>query len=523
MEKTFWGTNPIVFSDFPDPAIIRVGDTYYMASTTMFYMPGCDILRSYDLIHWELLDQVYDTLEDNPAHNMEGDKNIFGKGMWAPTLRWHNGNFYLLFAANDTQTTYLFTAPSAEGPWRRIKMEGMFYDASLFFDDDGRVYIIHGHITLRLTQLKSDLTGALPGGLERIIAVDDPDIPLGYEGSHMYKLNGKYYLFTCHMHSRDNGRKTEVCLVSDSLEGDFTGGCVINDDMGYHELGVAQGGMVDTPDGDWYAFMFQDRGALGRAPVLLPMHFDPSGFPVMGVEGRVPFEVECASTRPDHIYAPLNGDDDFSPCQENTGRNGLKRFWQFSHNPHNHLWSIKERDKAFTVTTDRLSAGLSQARNVLTQRMTGHSCAAQVTVDGSRLSDGDFAGLSAYECCFGFIALTRENGQYYLVMCSKPAKNETIFGDFDYHHPGVEHERIPVEGPVVTLRLQADFTDKKDEAEFFYNDNGGWKKLGITQKLYFKMDYFTGCRFGLFCYSTQRAGGGADFMDFRYFDSKEKF
>ena len=522
MENISRAQNPIIYSDFPDPDIIRVGDTYYMASTTMYYMPGCDILRSYDLINWELLDQVYDSLEDNDAHNMTGDKNIFGQGMWAPSLCHHNGKFYLNFTANDTKKTYLFSADNAEGPWTRHNIEGFYHDSSLFFDDDGSVYIVYGNTTLWLTQLSEDLSGPKPGGLHRAIIEDDKGITLGYEGSHMYKRDGKYYVFTCHMHSRDGGRKTEDCFIADSIEGEFVGRCIINDDMGYHGFGVAQGGMVDTPDGRWYCFMFHDRGALGRAPALMPMTFDASGYPVVGVEGKLPFAAENTSTRPGYVYAPLNGSDDFSVGQQNCGRNGLNRFWQFSHNPDNSLWSITERENALRIRTGKLSAGLSQARNVLTQRMTGPDCAAEVTVDGTLLNDGDFAGLCAYECCFGFIALTRENGEYYLVMRAKPAKNDTFFGDFDYDAPGEEYARIPVASPVVTLRLEAEFDDMRDRSEYFYRDGGEWKPLGITHKLNFKMDYFTGCRFGLFCYSTKETGGAADFMDFRWFGTKKR-
>lgn len=534
------GTNPILYSDFPDPDIIRVDDTYYMASTTMHYMPGCDILRSYDLIHWDLLDQVYDQLEDTPRHNMQEEQNIFGEGMWAPTLRYHNGIFYLLFTANDTHSTYLFAAEAAEGPWKRILIEGFYYDSSLFFDDDGSVYIVHGQKTLHLTQLREDLSGPKEGGLERVIAVDEEKIDLGFEGSHMYKHNGKYYIFTCHILAYGTHRKSEVCFVSDSLTGEFKGKCIIDDDMGYHNLGVAQGGMVDTPQGDWYVFMFHDRGALGRAPMLMPMHWEDD-FPVIGVDGKVPETVETISTRPEYQYQPLNGDDTFEASTdfqcgsgqkgENVGRNGLKRYWQFSHNPDPALWSITERNGALRIRTGKRSAGLSEARNVLTQRMTGPDCAGEITIDGSGMKDGDYAGLSAYQGCFGLIALTREAGKYYVVMIGKPAKNETIFGDFEYAVPGVEYERVPVDSPIVRLRVEADFADKKDEAEFFLKEESSaktkhdfldgfsrdvWKKLGITQKLYFKMDYFTGCRFGLFCYATKEIGGFADFMDFRY-------
>lgn len=509
-------SNPILYSDFPDPDVIRVQDIYYMASTTMHYMPGCDILRSYDLVNWELLPQVFSTLENSPRHSLDGNQNIYGEGMWAPSLRYHKGKFYLCFTANDTHKTYLFVADHAEGPWEQRAMEGFYYDSSLFFDEDDRVYIVHGQKTLRLTELKPDLTGPMPGGLERIIAVDGDNVDLGFEGSHMYKRNHKYYIFTCHIPSGGTHRKTEDCFVADSLTGEFVGRCIIDDDMGFHNLGVAQGGMVDTPGGEWYAFMFQDRGALGRAPVLMPMHFEED-FPVIGDKGKVPRYVSGTSNEKDSKYDPINGDDDFFYEPEKEGEIHLKKFWQFNHNPVNELWSLTERAGAFRLHSGKLCQTIMQSYNTLTQRMTGPKCAAEVTVDGSLLQNGDFAGISAFQGCYGFIAVTKENDRYYLAMVGKPSKNETIFGDFDYDVPGVVYEKMEVDSPVVTLRVEADFEHKRDVAEFFFKKDSQWMKMGIPQKLYFKMDHFTGCRFGLFYYSTVQVGGIADFIDFRFF------
>lgn len=513
--------NPIIYSDFPDPDIIRVGDTYYMASTTMHFMPGCDILRSYDLLHWELLNQVYRTLETTGNYRLEGTANIYGHGMWAPSLRYHEGKFYVLFTSNDTHKTHLFTAENAEGSWRALPVEGFYYDSSLFFDDDGHVYIVHGNKVLHLTELKKDLSGPEPGGLERIIAEDEEKINLGFEGSHMYKRNGIYYVFTCHMLAYGTKRKTEVCLTADSLTGQFKGKCIIDDDMGYHNLGVAQGGMVDTPDGDWYMFMFQDRGALGRSPVIIPMHFE-NEYPVAGNTGKIPEEVTASSTRPEYKYEPLNGSDTFGYKPDADGHIHLNRWWQFNHVPDAGCWSVTERKNTFRLHSGKICSTVMSAVNTLTQRMTGPDCAAEITVDCSGIKDGDYAGLCAFEGCYGFIAVTKQDGGYFLTMTGKPAKNNSVFGDFEYEKPGIEYGHISISTPVVKLRLEADFADKKDEASFFYKDSDTWHKLGIDQKLYFKMDHFAGCRFALFYYSTQKTGGWADFMDFKYFSTKEK-
>lgn len=231
--------NPIIYSDFPDPDIIRVDDTYYMASTTMHYMPGCDILRSYDLMNWEFVCHAYETLDNTPGHNLEGKEQIYGQGMWAPSFRYHKGTYYVNFTANDTHKTYLLTSSDPAGPWKKRTIEGFYYDSSLFFDDDGRVYIVHGQKELYLTELDEEVKGPKESGLRRRIVCDVDEINLGYEGAHLYKKDGKYYLFTCHMLKSGNAWKTEDCFIADSLTGEFKGKCIIDDDMGYHHLGVA--------------------------------------------------------------------------------------------------------------------------------------------------------------------------------------------------------------------------------------------------------------------------------------------
>ena len=151
--------NPITRLDYPDPDVIRVDNTYYMVSTTMHFMPGCEILRSYDLVNWEHASYVYDVLDSTPGQKIEGEENIYGQGMWAASLRYHKGIFYVCFVANDTGKTYIYSAPSIEGPWKKSYIKGFYHDCSILFDDDDRVYIASGNKYIRLQEL--DLDGAL--------------------------------------------------------------------------------------------------------------------------------------------------------------------------------------------------------------------------------------------------------------------------------------------------------------------------------------------------------------------------
>ena len=137
--------NPVIWSDYPDPDIIRVEDTYYMISTTMHMMPGGVVLRSYDLLHWEIASYVFAALDHTPGQRLCDGIGIYGKGMWAASLKYHDGIFYVCFVANDTGKTYLYTAKEVSGPWEKHQIEGFYHDCSLFFEDDGSVYLMYGN------------------------------------------------------------------------------------------------------------------------------------------------------------------------------------------------------------------------------------------------------------------------------------------------------------------------------------------------------------------------------------------
>ena len=199
--------------------------------------------------------------------------------------------------------------------------------------------------------------------------------------------------------------------MSDSLEGEFTGGDVLNDDMGYCNQGVAQGGIVDTPDGKWYAVLFQDRGAVGRIPVLVPIRWEED-YPVFGVDGKVPADFETVSTRPGYEYLPLVQRDDFKggfsvdgevkasgrmTKQYDYDSFGLKSCWQINHEPDLSLIKRDFETGTVEITTDKLCKNVTQAKNTLTQRMRFPGCVGEVTVDASLLKDGDYAGLCALQ------------------------------------------------------------------------------------------------------------------------------
>ena len=505
--------NPIIRSDYPDPDVVRVGDTYYMVSTTMHFMPGGVILRSYDLAHWEIVSYIFDKLDETAEERLEREQTNYGRGMWAPCIRYHEGVFYVVFVSHGTKTTYLFTSKSPEGPWEKKIIEGYYHDCSLLFDD-GKVYVAHGNREIHLTQLKEDLSGPKPGGIDRVIVKEPDDFPgwLGYEGSHIYKINGEYYVFLIHWPAND--MRTECCFVADTIEGDFKGGDVLRDARGFFGNGVAQGGIVDTPNGRWFSVMFQDSGAVGRMPILVPIKWE-NDFPVFGSNGKIPKQFEISSSRPYYRYEPVYTSDTFEGSAE-TRHPSLKLQWQWNHCPDDNLWEIRP-EGGLKIRSGKICSNLTYAVNTLTQRMMWPKCEAEVTIDASGLKEGDVAGMCALQGDYGYLGITMTAGVYYLIKVVHKTENapKGLMTPGDYL-PGTVADKIRLSSSCVTVCLKPSFEGMADKLDFFYLKDGRMARVGNSHKLCFRLDHFTGCRFGLFMFSTREVGGEAVFTDFKY-------
>ena len=505
--------NPIIKCDYPDPDVIRVNDTFYMVSTTMYFMPGGAVLRSYDLKNWEIASYIFDTLDDTPEERLERELNSYGGGMWAPCIRYKDGVFHVLFVSHFTQTTYHFTATDVCGKWKKDTVKGYYHDCSLLFDDDGRNYLVYGNNEIHLVELDKDLKAPVEGSDRVIVKEPEGYKGLGYEGSHIYKINGKYYIFFIHW--PQGKMRTEACFVSDSIDGEFKGKDVFSDDGGFFNMGVAQGGIVDSMNGKWYAILFRDSGAVGRMPMLVPVTWE-NDFPVFGINGKVVKRLDVASSKPYYRYEPLYTSDSFMPDPV-TGESRLKLQWEWNHCPDNRLWYFKP-EGGLVIKTDKICSNLTYAQNTLTQRMMFPRCEAEVTVDAKDLNEGDVAGLCALQSSYGLLGITKNSGCYYLIKVIRTVPDGPIrIGECGDFMPGEVVEKIRLKSSKVTFCLKPNFEGLQDKLDFFYlKDGEKWTKVGAAHRLFFKLDHFTGCRFGLFVYSTRQTGGKAVFTDFKY-------
>jgi beta-xylosidase len=493
--------NPVIFADVPDISIIRVGDTYYMSSTTMHMSPGVPIMKSKDLVNWQIVSYAYDTLASIDALTLTNGKNAYGKGSWASNIHFHNNMFYVATFSSTTGKTYIFATKDIEkGPWKTYSFSPSLHDNSLFFDDDGRIYMIYGNIKLRIVEIKADLSGIMPETdhvlIENVTLPSPPNSSLG-EGSQLFKVNGKYYLFNITWPR--GGMRTVVIHRADKITGPYEG------KLAFQDLGVAQGGMVDTPEGNWYAFLFRDYGSVGRIPYIIPMKWE-NGWPVIGVDGKVPDRLDLPENK--GMIPGIVAPDEFN---RRKGEAALPLVWQWNHNPDNNLWSVTARKGFMRLTTGRIDTILTTARNILTQRTIGPVCSGSTCIEVTNMKEGDFAGLCLLQRKFGQVGVKFINGTKSIIMINAQSGKP------------VEAESIPLKQKNVFLKAECNFTDKTDTANFFYSlDGKTWIPIGSQLKMEYSMPHFMGYRYGLFNYSTKTPGGYVDFDWFHITDQITK-
>lgn len=501
-------TNPMMWADVPDLSVTRNGDDYYLISTTMHLMPGAPIMKSKDLAHWEIVSYVFDTLNDNSKYDLLNG-TVYGRGQWASSIRFHKGKYYVMFSPNDQPfRSYLYSTTNPEGKWELVSRMPHFHDNSLFFDDDGKVYVYYG--TGELRELREDLSDVKEGGVNMKIFERDASETGLLEGSQAIKYNGKYYLLMISW--PQNGKRRQLCYRADKITGPYEKKVILEDNFAGFPY-VGQGCIIDDKYGNWYGLIFQDRDAVGRVPLLMPVRWE-NGWPMLGdKDGKVPDE----GITPFPTYDTdrrLVESDDFSS-------DTLKLNWQWNHNPINPAWSLTERPGYLRLKTARVVNNLYLAPNTISQRMEGPKCSGTIALDISHMNEGDIAGFAAFNGHSAILEIHKEKDQSYLAFATNVVDlSEELKEVLNVN--AKETERVTIDKDLIYLRIDADFNLGKDIATFFYSyDNINWKSIGEPFKMRF--DYrrlFMGTRFALFNYATSSTGGYIDIDYFSY--TKEK-
>lgn len=492
-QKTF--RNPVIFADVPDVDAIRVGNDFYMVSTTNHYSPGAPIMHSTDLIHWETINYLFDELHESPKNNLDGG-NVYSRGQWAASLRYHKGYYYCFFGTGVKSYLYRTTDPYKK--WEMIwSVDEYLHDASFFIDDDDKAYLFYNGSHIQLREFYPDFRpGFNPEGVSCEVIHGKPEGLL--EGSHLYKHDGKYYL-TC-IWWPNGGIRTQVVFRADKIDGNYADNMkvILEDHMGFWRNGryngVAQGFFIDTPNGETWSMMFQDHEGIGRIPFLMPMRWE-NGWPMLGDEnGCIPTELQipggCKPSK-DRITAS----DEFK-------KEKLDVVWQWNHNPDNALWSLTERKGWLRLKTGKVVSNIFEARNTLAQRSFGPFSEGSIKIDVKAMKDGDRAGLSLFCSQPGTIEVQMDGGKKRLVMTDR---TKEMFS-------------LPLTQDVVYLRAQTDYTT--DTGFFSYSYDGkNWKQLGRGFYMVFSTDHFLGCRYAIFNYATKQSGGMVD-IDWFHFRKK---
>ncbi len=491
-------TNPVIASDFPDPDVILVDSTYYMVNTTMFTFPGVPVLKSYDLVNWQYCCNAIERFDFSPCYDLDGC-NRYGHGQWATSLKYHNGKYYLLFITLD-EGGFLCTADKPEGPWQIRKLPKGFYDPGLFFDDDGRIYVAHGYSKILVTELNADFS---PKGNDSLVYTGD--IRRGLEGTHVYKINGYYYMYSTY----GGLDGMQVALRSKNIYGPYEQKVVIYDTTHGVNFGIHQGALIQTQTGEWWTILFVDSGPFGRFPSLQPVSWE-EGWPMVGVNGKAVVTFKKPNVGRNYPVTVLPSSDEFD-------KPGLGMQWGWNHNPDPIKWSLTERPGYVRLRTVTVVDSLPKARNTLTQRIFAYysdtlASIALTKMDIRQMKEGDIAGLAVFQDPYGFVGIKRSKGKNSIVMVNN----------------GRTVDSAAVEASTVYLRARAihgsgaapyyggKAAPGAGTASFSYSlDNQIFAKIGNVLHMKFNLRLFTGNKFCLFTYATAETGGYVDFDWFR--------
>lgn len=491
--------NPFIWADTPDPDIIRVGDYYYLVTTTMHLFPGAPIMRSTDLVHWETVSYLFDEIKDTPRYDMK-EGTVYGRGQWATSLRYNNGTFWALFVANDDpHKSMVFKTDDPTKGWTLHSRIPAYHDASLFFDDDGRVYVFWGSGDINLVELEPDLSGEKKGGIRKKLELKGRPSGL-HEGSRVIKHDGMYYLLCI---SWPNTGRQEIAYRSKNIEGPYDSKVILKSKFGGFNY-AGQGTIVDGKHGEWYGVMFQDRDGVGRILTIEPCSWI-DGWPMLGTngDGIIPETVT------------LDGDCE---CHKEPALAVIEKDYQWNHNYikediTTETGSYTNPGSFVTLRTSVLANTIFNARNSITWRMWGPTCTDTICIDARKMKDGDRAGLAAFNGDSGILTIKKEGSSYTLVMSEESVR----LSDRTKEITAVDAKEIESvklsKGKVgkIYLCITGDFNPGRgDVANFYYSlDGKTFKQIG-TANYKMRFDYrrlFMGTRYAAFYYPTKTTGG----------------
>jgi beta-xylosidase len=510
--------NPVLWEDYPDLDVFRVGSVFYYSSSTFAYSPGAPVLKSYDLVNWTPVTHSVPTLNFGSQYDLpSGTPGAYVKGIWASTLRYRKSNDKFYWYGCTGGKTYIWTSSgtnaganngevdASKWNWEsHPPINSCYYDNGLLIDDDDKMYMVYGNPTIQVAQLSAD--GLSQTRTQQVFSNGDT-----IEGSRMYKVNGNYYIlvtrpayaeYVLKSTSGPFGPYTQRTLVS-RISGPLA-------NAGFSH----QGGMVDTPDGKWYYVAFMDAYPGGRIPVVAPLRWTSDGWPevVTDSQGRwassYPMPVQTSKTVPASTEL-----DEFKGGK-------LSHHWEWNHNPDTSKFSLDQQG-GLVLKTATTTGDLFAARNTLTRRIAGPKSRGTFRLDVSKMKDGDRAGAVLFRDRAAYIGVWKQGNDARIVFVDDLRLTQ---GSWTTASTG----RTAATGPTVSntqdvwFRVDADVTpafgtNTERTTTFSYSVDGGqtFVKLGSAVPMTNTWQYFTGYRFGVFNFATKSLGGEVKVKSFQ--------
>lgn len=482
--------NPVLNADFSDPDVIRVGEKYYMVASDFHFM-GMQVLESDDMINWRFASQIFDRLD---YEGWDSNKH-FGGGSWAPSIRWHNGRFYVFFCTYE-EGLFMSSAEDARGPWTPLhclREIPKWEDPCPFWDDDGQAYLgrsRHRAGPIIVHKMSADGKELLDEGVTVYTG------PVA-EGTKFLIRNGYYYLI---IPEGGVGQGWQTVLRAKNIYGPYEKRVVL--EQGSTEInGPHQGALVDTPDGEWWFYHFQESSPRGRVVHLQPVRWKDD-WPIMGVDidGNGIGEPVYVWKNPlPSQPSILQTSDEFDARDlfwVGQRQRSLGLQWQWNHNPFDEAWNMDERKGWLTLKALK-SPTLKESHNMLTQKTVGYVSEAVTKMDCSKMADSTYGGLLCTGKTFMGVGVCKENGQCWFYL------------EKDGHR-----ERVKAcNKKVVFLKIEIDSRNNRHQ---FFVSGDGKRYIPVGEPFPMQMGGWKGTRVGLYCYQVEGKGGQAQFDYFHY-------
>ena len=450
--------NPIIHADYSDPDVIRVGENYYLIASSFNQTPGLPILQSKDLVNWTIIGHVF---KQQPPYERFNTVQP-GSGVWAPSIRYHNGEFYVYYPDPDLGI-YMCKTKNITGPWSEpllIKKVKGWIDPCPFWDDNGNAYLVNGIAGSRsgiksiliLNKMSSDGTRLLDDG---VMVFDGHEKHPTVEGPKMYKQNGYYYILAP---AGGVGQGWQLALRSKNIDGPYEEKIVLEQGSTATN-GPHQGGLVSTQTGEWWFIHFQDKDAYGRIAHLEPVKW-VNDWPMIGIDndgngiGEPVASYKMPNVGAAHSPASPQMSDEF-----NDNLLGLQ--WQWAANPQPNFYFPAGKKygflRLFNVPVPDSNANFWLVPNLLTQKFPAANFTATTKLTFTPRTNDEETGLIVTGIDYAYISL-KKTTQGLLV-------SQTKCIDAEHGKPEQKTESIKVASSTIYFKV-AVRNIKPDDANF---------------------------------------------------------